>query len=73
MKGKLRRLQKKYNNLVIEYELTKGNFEDFAESSLEQAKELLGQIEHLNYTIIFREHTIKILKARICELEKDKK
>lgn len=69
-KKKLSRLQKKHNDLLVEYELTKGNFEDFAESSAEQTKKLLVEIEHLTYTIIFRNHIIEVLKNRISRLER---
>lgn len=64
-KTKLERLQKKYNALAVEYELTKGHFDDFAESSVEQTKELLGKIERLNYAIIFRDRKIKLLKKLV--------
>ena len=70
---KRKRLQKKYDDLIVEYELTKGHFEDFAESSIEQTKELLSKIEHLTYMVIFRDNTIGILKARICQLEREMK
>ncbi len=71
-KKKLKKLQKKHNDLQAEYELTKGHFNDFAESSIERTKELLSKIEHLTYGIIFRDGTIGILKTRIAQLERGK-
>ena len=69
-KTKLERLKKKYNDLIVEHELTKGNFEDFAESSVEQSHILLNKIERLRCRIIFKDHTIGILKSRIGQLER---
>lgn len=51
-KKKLIKLQKKYDDLLVEYELTKGNFEDFTESSVEQTNLLKNKIEFLENTII---------------------